>query len=494
MRAHEYHRFQFLVILSSLLLLGGVTAIGTDAPLLGYRNEVPNPMDADAGILGDDITVTGNRLAVSNVYPGGGGVTVMERENGAWTVDVPTGIVHDPDPSTEDSWGLAVGLSGDTLAIGAPFDENASGVRTGAVHIYEWNGTGWEHVTNFTGEPESDLGFSVALDDDTLLVGAPLERDAGLSVVGNVHAYKRTPDGWVENTTIYPSTSPNTHEARGFGTSLEYEDNRLIVGAPYNTSAYIFNETSSGWTLNGTLDSPDNSLAGSGGFGFDVSLHGSNALVGSLRWATAYGFERDATGWHLASRLEPPRDEPQLFGRDRESSNFGRSVDLTEDHAIVGAATGDTRSRYGNAFLHDTDTWTREHIIRPPRAYGAHFGWAVEAHEGELFVTDTDATSAGSIYVFGPDTDEDGLSDAHEREVLGSDPLDRDTDGDMFSDYTERFGRISNTTNEYVVRGTSDPTNPFSVPTPVGGVTMTEDPPRDEMPYLDEEGPLPRLD
>lgn len=55
------------------------------------------------------------------------------------------------------------------------------------------------------------------------------------------------------------------------------------------------------------------------------------------------------------------------------------------------------------------------------------------------------------------DTDGDGVDDGEEVLLHGSDPLDPDTDGDLFSDGTE-------------VAAGSDPTNPHSVPTPIGPV------------------------
>jgi hypothetical protein len=76
-----------------------------------------------------------------------------------------------------------------------------------------------------------------------------------------------------------------------------------------------------------------------------------------------------------------------------------------------------------------------------------------------------------------PDSDDDGSLDGAEVNEHASDPLDPDTDGDLFGDGTE-------------VDAGSDPTNPTSVPTPAGPVTVIEDPPVREVPVTDGVDPL----
>jgi len=75
------------------------------------------------------------------------------------------------------------------------------------------------------------------------------------------------------------------------------------------------------------------------------------------------------------------------------------------------------------------------------------------------------------------DSDDDGLGDGAEVDTHGSDPLDRDTDGDLFGDKTE-------------VDAGSDPTNPLSVPTPAGPVTVTDEPPVRQLPITDDLEPI----
>lgn len=97
-------------------------------------------------------------------------------------------------------------------------------------------------------------------------------------------------------------------------------------------------------------------------------------------------------------------------------------------------------------------------------------GDGAEVHDGictDPLDADTDADglsdgtdeSAAGTDPCNPDTDGDGLSDGDEVNIHGTNPLRRDTDGDCNDDRAE-------------VEGGSDPTNPASILTPAGPITL----------------------
>jgi hypothetical protein len=75
------------------------------------------------------------------------------------------------------------------------------------------------------------------------------------------------------------------------------------------------------------------------------------------------------------------------------------------------------------------------------------------------------------------DSDGDALTDGDEVNKYGSDPNDRDTDGDQYADGTEVAGR-------------SDPTNPLSIPSPAGPVTVTTETGGTQIPVTDDLEPV----
>ena len=89
-----------------------------------------------------------------------------------------------------DDFGAIVALHGDTLAVGAPWESrnqttitndnstvssNNSSNFSGAVYVYKRTGTTWAqeaYIKASNNDANDWFGYSVALDDDSLAVGA----------------------------------------------------------------------------------------------------------------------------------------------------------------------------------------------------------------------------------------------------------------------------------------------------------------------------------
>jgi hypothetical protein len=112
-------------------------------------------------------------------------------------------------------FGKAVAVSGDgqTIAVGAPFDEGA-GPRSGRVFVFRKGATGWAQEAVLTASNQAaydSFGYAVALsaDGSTLLVGAPgadasaTERDTG---AGDV--FRRTGSTWAEEAVLTTASAP----------------------------------------------------------------------------------------------------------------------------------------------------------------------------------------------------------------------------------------------------------------------------------------------
>ena len=95
-----------------------------------------------------------------------------------------------PDTTDEASWrmtgfGDAIAMEGNTLVIGAPYE---SGFRksTGAVYVYRYDDSSakWEHSVKLKAPdamPRDYFGRSVAIEGETVVVGAPGDSDNGRS-------------------------------------------------------------------------------------------------------------------------------------------------------------------------------------------------------------------------------------------------------------------------------------------------------------------------
>ena len=94
------------------------------------------------------------------------------------------------DAEAWDELGISVALEGDTAVVGAFGDDDAA-LNAGAVYVFARAGTSWSQVQKLTPSNPVDygyFGFSVALDGDTLVIGAPQQ---GLTGSGSVSVCRR---------------------------------------------------------------------------------------------------------------------------------------------------------------------------------------------------------------------------------------------------------------------------------------------------------------
>jgi hypothetical protein len=61
----------------------------------------------------------------------------------------PVEVLH-PSGLSSDQFGRAVAIDGDTMIVGAPTDDIGANTDQGSAHIYRWNGTGWSFEATLT--------------------------------------------------------------------------------------------------------------------------------------------------------------------------------------------------------------------------------------------------------------------------------------------------------------------------------------------------------
>ncbi|MFZ0544068.1 MAG: FG-GAP repeat protein [Candidatus Promineifilaceae bacterium] len=147
------------------------------------------------------------------------------------------------DAQDDDNFGVPVVISGDTVFVGASFEDGGSGdpePDAGAVYIYERDQGGannWGEVVKLTAsdaQSEDYFGTSMAISNDTLFVGAPGESGGTgdpLPVSGVVYAFDRDQGGagnWGE---IGKLTASDIQADDAFGISVAISGGTLLVGA-----------------------------------------------------------------------------------------------------------------------------------------------------------------------------------------------------------------------------------------------------------------------
>jgi hypothetical protein len=207
-------------------------------------------------------------------------------------------------------FGNAMAMDDRFLVIGAPI-ERITGIHNGAVYVYEWDAAG-EPVLVQRIEPEPAavgprLGSALALDGDTLVVGAWGKETADEQVVGAAYIYTLVDGRWLFQQEL---TAPEPQDGAYFGGSVDIHDGLIVIGAEGDASgpigrgvAYLYRQNHAGaWLLAGDV-APDIETFN---YAHAVRLGGSQLAIGG-RDVFRMGFDQGvADVYDLDCILCPP--------------------------------------------------------------------------------------------------------------------------------------------------------------------------------------------
>jgi hypothetical protein len=299
--------------------------------------------------------------------------------------------------SAGDHFGASVALSGSTAVVGADQEDGGALSNVGAAYVFVRDGITWEleqELTPPTAGINGRFGGSVALDDDTVAVGAP-GRNA-------VFVYTRSGTTWSLQQQVGPGLAGGDH----FGTSVALDGTTLVVGADGEDSnvgaAHVFVRSGSTWTEQQEIASP--SSPGQSRFGISVDVDGNTAIVGAYFEEAAYVFVRSGTTWTQQERLEA--SDTALLDW------FGISVAVQGNTAMVGAsqATG-AEDQTGAVYVFGRvgGNWTElQKLSDPDGQTGDSFGDSIDIAGGGLLVGGPGvdapgAAGAGAAFLFARD-------------------------------------------------------------------------------------------
>ena len=183
--------------------------------------------------LGSSVALRGNRIATGayrddQFSPNAGAVYVFEFDGMDWQE---TQKILPLDPPTK-SFGISVGLTDDTLVVGASGDSSIAS-NAGAAYVFEQDLTSnWTQTDAlFASDAQmSDIfGRNLSIADDNILVMKPLSNLNNGS--GSAHLFKRYAAGWVEAKIIQPQENVT---GQSFANSGAISTTNILVGASFD--------------------------------------------------------------------------------------------------------------------------------------------------------------------------------------------------------------------------------------------------------------------
>ena len=169
--------------------------------------------------------------------------------------------------------------------MGVPYDDDL-GYDSGSAYVFERAGGVWTRVAKLTasdGAPGDSFGWSVAIDDDTLIIGAHYDDDLGWNA-GSAYVFERVGGVWTQVAKLIASDGAAFDD---FGSSVSTHGDTAIVGAADDDdlgedsgSVYIFEKVNNVWTQVAKLTSPDG--APSDYLGRAVSINDDKVIAGAI--------------------------------------------------------------------------------------------------------------------------------------------------------------------------------------------------------------------
>ncbi|MDA0244329.1 MAG: Ig-like domain-containing protein [Chloroflexi bacterium] len=352
-------------------------------------------VDGDTVVVGaryEDSTATGvNGDQADNSALDSGAVYVFTRTGGVWSQQA---YLKASNTGARDQFGNAVAIDGDTVVVGAYWEEssatgvngdqgNNSATKSGAAYVFTRTGGVWSQQAYLKASNtgvDDWFGHAVAVEGDTVVVGAVWEASSATGIDGDqadnsapksgaAYVFNHTGGVWSQQAYLKAS---NTGADDQFGASVAVDGDTVVVGALYEDSnatgsdgdqadnsapdsgaAYIFTRTGGVWSQQVYLKASNTGLDDV--FGNAVAIDGDTMVVGARGEASnatgvngdqadnsaansgaAYLFTRTAGVWSQQAYLKA--------SNTGAGDLFGRTVAIDGDTMVVAAPVEDSNA------------------------------------------------------------------------------------------------------------------------------------------------------
>jgi len=210
---------------------------------------------------------------------------------------------------SSDQFGYSIDISGDTMVVGAP--DRSGG---GAAFVFVRQGSNWTQQAMLTASPafaNGRLGFSVAIDGDTVIAGAR----GSTTSSGRAYVFTRSGTNWSQQTSFTAPVADNIANNR-FGQSVDTSGERVVIaapGAPFGGAVYAAERVGGTWGALTRLQ-PVGTVSGDG-YGGVVAMHGETIVAGAESGLATHVFNAHGGTWRQSvRRVYPDTCEDSLGG------------------------------------------------------------------------------------------------------------------------------------------------------------------------------------
>ena len=366
---------------------GAAWTTATQAKLTASDGAALDNFGFSVSVSGDRAIVGANNATVG-VNSAQGAAYMFERNAGIWTQ---TAKKSASDGTSGEAFGGSVSISEDTAIIGAIYAQIGASSSRGAAYVFRSPPD--NKLTASDGAVNDRFGLSVSNSGDTAIVGAFQAN----SSQGAAYIFTRSGDIWIQTAEL---TASDGTPGSNFGNSVSISGEKVSVGAYQRNAAYVFTRSGGIWTQTAKITASDGGVYD--GFGGSVSISGDTVMVGSYGsnsyQGAAYIFVRSGSLWGQTAKFTASDGAADDY--------FGYSVSISGDTAMAGAyrVTVGANSQQGAAYIFSKGaTWasaTQTKLTASDGAADDNFGISVSV-SGDSAIVGAYNASVGSNYYQG---------------------------------------------------------------------------------------------
>lgn len=346
----------------------------------------------DFGRFGRSIDISASR-AVIGAYQennGEGAVYVFTRLSDTWSLEA---RIVSPSPDDEQ-FGDSVAVSGNTIVVGAPLNDQTGAVRSGSAYVFERASDGsWPLTATLSSQGGHQaweaFGVEVAVDGNLIAVGAVDRDQAGQADAGGVFIWEKSGSSW---NYLQQINAPMPIASDKFGGAIDIAGNNIAVAALRRDAGvradagavFVYTRPAATFSLYQSIQ-PRDGLANDM-FGTSVALEvasgGTRRLVIGAEGCDPGGVSNAGAVYVYDSPAASTFTQTQklVAGDPASGAIFGDSVSIAGARIAVGAPSfNGAAPQSGAAYIFSLGaTWTQlQKLDQSPSDANAGFGNSV---------------------------------------------------------------------------------------------------------------------
>jgi hypothetical protein len=193
--------------------------------------------------FGESVSISANTVVsgAGQYSQAAGKVYVYTEPAGGWTNMTQTARLTSSNGRAGNSFGGTVSISANTILVGE------TGADRGQAYVFVKPSTGWVNTTQTAilspGDGSSEFGGHVLISGQTAVVGAPLRSPGVNFEEGGAYIFSEPKGGWKNMSSTTVLTASDARHFSWLGDALAIDGNTLVVGAPafqFNGTAFVF--------------------------------------------------------------------------------------------------------------------------------------------------------------------------------------------------------------------------------------------------------------